>query len=346
MSASVLGPSRFLLITGSGTTNIIASNILTSDNTVYVPGAANQIYVNIIGTINDPQRITFTIAGKHGFWFFSNATVNVIGDLYAGSPGGSFEATIDRGAGIMDVNIIGNLICPASYNGWCIGSARDVTVTGSLYNYGNANYGCVGATSRTLNISGSVYAGTFSPAVKETSIPVIIKDGIISGSATQSAVSMSGFTLSNTLTLDGCSVVNGRQIPGTSKSAILAPYVYITPNSNTRWTMWDPTQTNQYTMYAQGFVPDSPQISDVRFGTSYLGGTLSGSMVVPNSGSVLFGVQVDNGSGSYSITADQVSEAIWNKSVSNLTGSGTIGQRLANSSTVSSTGAQIAAFGI
>lgn len=110
--------------------------------------------------------------------------------------------------------------------------------------------------------------------------------------------------------------------------------------------MWDPTQTSQYTLYAQGFVPDSPAPSNVRFGTAYLGGTLSGSMVVPNSGSVLFGVQVDNGTGSYSLTADQVSNAVWNKAVSTLTGSNSIGQRLGNSSTVSSTGAQIAAFGI
>jgi hypothetical protein len=197
-----------------------------------------------------------------------------------------------------------------------------------------------------LTIQGGIVSTTGnSPAISNRNQAYItLKDCIVSASIFSPAVSCS--RTDSYVILDGCQLINSRQVPGSSKVPVLSQNMYMKPNSNTRWTMWDPTQTNQYTMYAQGFVPDSPQISDVRFGTSYLGGTLSGSMVVPNSGSVLFGVQVDNGTGSYSITSDQVSEAIWNKPVSNLTGSGTIGQRLANSSTVSSTGAQIAAFGI
>ena len=346
MSASVFGPTNFLSILGSGVTNITASNILLVSYTVNVPATApNPKVLNLRGTVNNPLNIPAG-AGKYGIRTLSDITINLIGDIYAGSPGFNLEAAFQRDTGNMDVDIKGNVICPTTYNGWCVAYGRDVTVTGSIYNYGNAGYGCIGATQRKLSVSGSAYSGVFSPAIYETIAEVTIKDGIISGSATQSAVSMSGASIANTLTLDGCSIVNGKQLPGTSKSAILAPYIYIKPNSNTRWTMWDPTQTSQYTMYAQGFVPDSPIPSDVRFGTAYLGGTLSGSMVVPNSGSVLFGVQVDNGTGSYSVTADQISEAVWNKAVSTLTGSNSIGQRLANSSTVSSTGAQIAAFGI
>jgi len=256
-----------------------------------------------------------------------------------------------------------------------------MTLTGSaITSTGASNGGCLylaanGGTSgiNTIDITGSLIANGPSPVIVAATpaIYLTVKDGIIqtngtappaistnpssvgnitlkncivSASVFNSAVSCSGFITD--VTLDGCRLINGRQQPGTSKVAVLANSMYVTPNSNTRWTMWDPTQTSQYTMYAQGFVPDSPIPSDVRFGTAYLGGTLSGSMVVPNSGSVLFGVQVDNGTGSYSVTADQISEAVWNKAVTTLTGSNSIGQRLANSSTVSSTGAQIAAFGI
>ena len=78
-------------------------------------------------------------------------------------------------------------------------------------------------------------------------------------------------------------------------------------------------------------------ISDVRFGTVYASGALTGSAYIPSAGSVAFGVPVDATTG----TAILTSAAIFNTLTSTMTTSGSIGERLANASTVAVTGQQI-----
>ena len=97
-------------------------------------------------------------------------------------------------------------------------------------------------------------------------------------------------------------------------------------------------------MFIQGYTPDSPSQSDVRFGTTYLNGTLSGSLQMPQPNQVISGVKTDNTTGSYNVTLDSLTEAIWTKLTSDLTGSNTIGERLKNNSTIDSTGQQLQAL--
>jgi hypothetical protein len=341
-------PVYAITVAGTGiTTNIIGDVGPTGDKAIEIlpSNISSVMYLNVIGNIFRSS------AG------FNNASININNGTVYFNFSGSMTTDVSNGlcvsvqSSFSYITITGSLISTGTINGisplWLTGGTNFVSISGSIINNSTNGFGLItGAGPSTIIIKDSFVSTTANfPAIANSGqMYLTLTNTVVSASALSSTISCS--RSDSYVILDGSSLINGRQIPGTSKSAVIAQNMYMKPNSNTRWTMWDPTQTNQYTMYAQGFVPDSPQISDVRFGTSYLGGTLSGSMVVPNSGSVLFGVQVDNGSGSYSITADQVSEAIWNKSVSNLTGSGTIGQRLANSSTVSSTGAQIAAFGI
>jgi hypothetical protein len=65
---------------------------------------------------------------------------------------------------------------------------------------------------------------------------------------------------------------------------------------------------------------------------------------VPPVGSVVLGVPTDNTTGTYSATADAIATALWDKQTTALTTSGSIGERLKNAATVSSTAAQIASF--
>jgi hypothetical protein len=80
-----------------------------------------------------------------------------------------------------------------------------------------------------------------------------------------------------------------------------------------------------------------PAITDVRFGTSYASGALTGVAYIPSAGSVAFGVPVDNTTGTAVLTAS----AIFDTLTSTMTTSGSIGERLANASTVAVTGQQI-----
>lgn len=85
---------------------------------------------------------------------------------------------------------------------------------------------------------------------------------------------------------------------------------------------------------------DLPSVSNVRFGVVYGVGSFTGTMRVPAAINVRLGVDVDNTVGTGAVTAADV----WNVLTSGLNTSGSIGDRLKNTSTVDSTGNQLAAL--
>lgn len=83
-----------------------------------------------------------------------------------------------------------------------------------------------------------------------------------------------------------------------------------------------------------------PSGYDVRNGVIYNAGNIVGTMNVPSTNNVAYNVPVDSGVG----TAILRPQDVWDYMRINITGSGSIGERLKNSATVSSVGDQIAAF--
>ena len=79
-------------------------------------------------------------------------------------------------------------------------------------------------------------------------------------------------------------------------------------------------------------------IADVRSGTVYALGNLTGTCAVPAAGSVALGVAVDATTG----TAVLTPAAVWDALTSGMTTSGSIGARLKNAATLDSTGQQLA----
>jgi hypothetical protein len=75
-----------------------------------------------------------------------------------------------------------------------------------------------------------------------------------------------------------------------------------------------------------------PAITDVRFGTSYASGALTGSAYIPAASSVAFGVPVDAGSGTAVLTPAEIRATLAVELA-----------RLSQCSTVATTGDQIAA---
>jgi hypothetical protein len=84
-------------------------------------------------------------------------------------------------------------------------------------------------------------------------------------------------------------------------------------------------------------VVDAPIPANVRNGVTYALGSLTGTLQVPNSASVAYGVPVDNTTGVALLTGDS-----WIAAISS--SNDPFAERLRNTSTVQTTAAQIAAF--
>jgi hypothetical protein len=122
---------------------------------------------------------------------------------------------------------------------------------------------------------------------------------------------------------------------------IFSPKIQFFSDSTPTYTLQSDTFPKDVTFYDASYTSSLPAQTDVRSGSLY-GGTnqFSGSMVVPSTGSVRYGVPVDNTTGSAILTPQD----ILTYAVSSLTGSNTIGARLKNIATVQTTAATIAAF--
>jgi hypothetical protein len=75
---------------------------------------------------------------------------------------------------------------------------------------------------------------------------------------------------------------------------------------------------------------------------SYASGALTGTCAFPEANSVAWGVPIRNTTGTAVLKMDSVVNDIWAVPTSALTTAGSVGQRLANCSTVATTGDQIA----
>ena len=93
-------------------------------------------------------------------------------------------------------------------------------------------------------------------------------------------------------------------------------------------------------MIAPAAVSDAPAPANVRFGTTYSLGSQTGTCRIPATNTVAAGVEVDNTVGSAVLSPSDV----WDAPTSTMTTAGSIGLRLKNTSTVDTTGDQIAAL--
>jgi hypothetical protein len=111
-------------------------------------------------------------------------------------------------------------------------------------------------------------------------------------------------------------------------------------NSSTNGALPPAAPAPAIRMSSPEVVSDLPAVSNVRFGVVYGVGSFTGTMRVPAASNVRLGVDVDNTVGTGAVTAADV----WNVLTSGLNTSGSIGERLKNTSTVDSTGDQLAAL--
>ena len=224
-------------------------------------------------------------------------------------------------------------------------STGTINVSGSCTFTGNGNstFTLNNASTGTINVSGSCTftggsLGTGSALNNASTGSVTVTNSTFTASAFAPAVNIANTAADVRLSGDfldhwsGWRAVNGGKWRlGTTPSA-----------ARTRYALAGTTDSYVEMFTADNATFGQPAISDVRSGTVYGGGILTGTCAVPAAGSVALGVPVDNTTGTAVLTEANVQAAVWNTLTSSLTTAGSIGERLKNSATVATTGEQLA----
>lgn len=301
-------------LTSSGILNIVG-NIVAGAFVAY--GIQN----NSSGTINITGNVFGGLNNQSvGAINSSNGTINITGNCFAGAGASSSPvAVLNNSTGA--VNITGNCVGGGGNNlafGANNASTGTMTIVGNCTGGGLAGaFGANNASTGTMTITGSIFASEFEGGV---------------GSANRLGLNfLTGpFYTSTTWGVNPIRCASWRW----ATNLVNTTFIEVpTSNLAAKRNLVTPDNATNF-----------PAASNVRSGTTYgISGELVGSCIVPNPASVAAGVGVDNTIGTLATpTAEQVATAVWNAATSSLTTSGSIGERLKNASTVSTTGEQLA----
>lgn len=330
----------------NGSAWVAASTLPQVGDDVYTNGFTVTLDINFFASSyrNGPLGIGVNANGT----FILNAGVNIVGDIIPTS----VRCMTTNGAG--NCSVVGNV-----YNGNGVYSTHGIqtetsnlTVIGNCVSVGGASPNGASDTywlsftsnailcnTGTVRIIGDVYAIAISATVCVRSIiaNAIVVEGIAYGGPS--------------VTMRGCMGCQVNELRGNNENCVVTTkFVMPTTNqpvwvnckakagANVQIEIYD--QNNQPVLcnplYAQGQA--SPV--DVRLGTSYANGALTGTCAVPPVGAVSLGVPVDNGVGVMATASVLASDLLTEISNSNLP----LAERLRNVSTVQTTGSQLNAI--
>jgi hypothetical protein len=320
--------SRVILKTGNCTLNITGNTIVSSSG-------SNRHWLEIAAT-----GTTNFIGNIRGVWAGSNGI-----RLTAGSAGAILNIT-------GNINPDKQLINAQNSTCVLVATVCTVNITGEIYgDWGNSVSLNITAAA-TINVTGNIYGGqnggssTGGAAISSGVGSYINIIGIVSA---QHTVANSAPALVST----SSSAINLLSGPFVCSPEGYFPYqvtrMHLIPTTNSYFEFRDETTNGALSpgaiapatrLVSPATLVDNLAVSDVRFGTSYALGTLTGTLRMPVANQVTFGVQVDNTFGNAVLTAD----GIWNYLVTNLNTPDSIGMRLKNVSTPQTTGEQLEAF--
>jgi hypothetical protein len=320
----------------------------------------------IRGTING--AVGASRANNNGLNATAGNTV-IIGNVNGSAvASGNGNLGINQTAGSLTVigNVNGGVGNSTNLNNGINFSGTTLTVTGSVSGATGTSNPAIGiniTSAATVNISGSINGANNVGLASSTNAAFSLNmTGSVNGSSAAAGISLAGAVTLN---------INGPITAGSGANAIVStstsatnrltgpfitgptgiqpfygPKLTIVTGSATYWTFTSPSVSVNKTLYSTDLVSGVPSPSNVRQGITYASGALTGTMIVPPTGAVAYGVPVDTFTGSAILVSSNynVSNEIWNTPVTSLTGSSTIGARLSNSATIASTGAQIAAL--
>ncbi len=301
--------------------------------TVDISGSAS---LTITGSVSGNKAVQLGIGVRHQ----STGTLRILGNLLSG-PGGSNE---NNNHGVLATNT-GTTIIQGNVSIYAAGTtpssrtinitaAHNLFITGSVY----ADPSIVIANNSTGNaniyISGSVERrGTNTvAAISKTTAGIIEVIGLVTGNG---IISSTSATATNRFT-GPLNKTTYNNVP-----TFVGPRIQFIAGSTPYVTLQTDTFNQLLTFYDTSYTSSVPNQNNVRSGSLYGGvNQFSGSMVVPATSSVRYGVPVDNTTGSAIVTPATIFDSL----LTSLTASNSIGERLKNISTIQTTAATIAAF--
>jgi hypothetical protein len=214
------------------------------------------------------------------------------------------------------------------------GTGITVNINSNLYGASNTttSYAVQVSSTCTVNIIGNCVALNGNAFNSTSAVTLIINGNVYSSNTTPG--------ISSTST-SGTVRVSGPLISQNNINPVYSPKIQLISTSTPTYTFQSNTFGKDVTFYDVSYTSSLPSQTDVRSGSLYGGSNeFSGSMVVPSTSAVRYGIPVDNVTGSATLTPQD----ILNYATQNLTGSNSIGARLKNIATVQTTAATIAAF--
>ena len=326
---SANGTAHAVANTSSGTLNI-TGNCAGGSGGSGVNNTSNGI-INITG--NCIGGIAFQC---FGVWATGSGTITIVGNITGGSSQQSHG--VQNGSSTAIINIIGNVFggtnVSVSQFGVNNNSTGTINITGNVY--GGYTFAVNNASTGTVSITGSAIGGNISAAANNASTGVLNVTRAVGnnfGLGTSGMTSQPGVVSSVAGSLTNVEEIEYGSL---GQSPTSGPIRFVDKSSNV--AVFYRVGTTKKTLIDSSIVAGGvPASSDVRSGVSYNLGTNTGTCIIPNANSVVFGVPVDNTVGSGILTP----ASVWNYLTSNISTSGTIGSRMKNCATVSTIGKQL-----
>jgi hypothetical protein len=340
------------IIVGVGSVPVLEMTLASPNTATFngsvltVPNISNALIIRNSGTgtlnCNGNYNLDNSFGGRTLITINSTGTINIVGDVSSTLTGSTANINTIAMTAAGTINITGNVTAPTNTNIssstiWLNSGTLNITgnttanITAAVYLGGAVNYTQIG----------NVNASNIQPAIFNfTSAATISVTGIITAGTGAPAI-YSSFALSSGYGSGTYVKVSGNVVNSTNNLAIIAPRITIDTNTST-WLFQISSGGNRV-LYAAGVALGNPATSNVRFGTVYgASNELTGTMRVPSAANVLQGVLVDNTVGTLLMTPAQC----WNYLISSGFVANSIGDRLQNAATVSTTGGQIASYNI
>jgi hypothetical protein len=327
IAANTSGSSHGIGFSGiSQTVNIVAANI----------GATTAGPANAISAAGGSASHTYIISGNisggsgtigRGIQITSTGTYNfIVAGNITGGPGNAAHGILNQSS--ATVNITGN-----------------ITNTANLANGSNISF--ENSSNGTVNVTGIITAGSIQYTASNSSTGILRctrakGNGFGAGSAGINNVQAVLSSAQGALTY-----IEELEFGSRGNTPVTGPIrlTDLTTNKAIFTTTTGATKTLIDTAATAGVLPDA---TDVRSGVVYNSGNSTGTCAVPAASSVAVGVAVSNTTGTAVLTQQNVQDAIaaasvvtLNQQTSTLTTPGSIGQRLALSSTVATVAQQL-----
>lgn len=318
LRANIIAGSATCVTHSSGNAIIIGNITGGSANAAYGVSAGSTGSLIVIGSI-----FGGTISGtSHGMNISAIGTVTITGNINGSVTTNAAGLNI---AAATTISITGTISGASSGYGITVNANALMTITGTVIG-GSGQIGILVVNNATITLSGTSIGGTFAGIsnVGGTVSVVRAKGGPLASSSV--GITCVSSVITNVEEIEygdlGASPTSGpiRLTDKTTNVALVYRFL------STKKSLVDISSTNLV-----------PVPSNVRSGTVYNNTGSTGTCVIPNANSVVYGVPVDNTTGSGILSP----ESVWNVLSSSIGTSGSIGERLKNVSTISTVGKQL-----